>query len=392
MPNGQDPFPQFPFPRPKRTFEPPPPEFENPREGGDIFPGAQPTPRDPNLPPEDPDLGRGPPRNIPRFPVAVPVPPQAVPAATSVLGEAVAKIWMRLWWVVAAKVLGEAIADAVETYQIRGMDRILREQDECIRDPLRCEEVIEVMKRRQRARRTRGAIEMERRRRVLEAETEGALAPPPPPGRTPALSDIPRFPFPDPAEEPLGDDPLPPTTPPGTPMVPVPVDLPTGDPVTAPAPAPLPAPIPAPVVSPPTLPVPGTKPAPTARPGTPPSPAPTPLPSPSPRPRVVPRGVPAPFLIPFAVPSPSPRFATPTFDPTPITPQLPDPIDLTSFDPTALPFRIPTPTNRCPPCDKEDLDEPRTECFKKLVKEGLFPSQDEVFNWIEIDCLTGSEL
>lgn len=48
---------------------------------------------------------------------------------------------------------------------------------------------------------------------------------------------------------------------------------------------------------------------------------------------------------------------------------------------------------RCPPCKKDEKrDEPRTECFKKLVKEALLPEFDESYNWVEIDCLTGREL
>lgn len=47
----------------------------------------------------------------------------------------------------------------------------------------------------------------------------------------------------------------------------------------------------------------------------------------------------------------------------------------------------------CPPCRKdEEQEEMRTACYKKLVKEGLFPSQDESYEWTEIDCLTGREL
>lgn len=47
--------------------------------------------------------------------------------------------------------------------------------------------------------------------------------------------------------------------------------------------------------------------------------------------------------------------------------------------------------DNCPPCEKE-VKEARTECYKKLVKEGLFEDLDTEYNWVEIDCVTGSEL
>lgn len=49
----------------------------------------------------------------------------------------------------------------------------------------------------------------------------------------------------------------------------------------------------------------------------------------------------------------------------------------------------------CPPCPKtkeEEQETPRSQCFKKLVKEGLFPSMDQSYEWAEIDCFTGREL
>lgn len=47
----------------------------------------------------------------------------------------------------------------------------------------------------------------------------------------------------------------------------------------------------------------------------------------------------------------------------------------------------------CPPCRKDEkAEEARSQCYKKLVKEGLFPSMDRSFEWVEIDCLTGREL
>ena len=45
-----------------------------------------------------------------------------------------------------------------------------------------------------------------------------------------------------------------------------------------------------------------------------------------------------------------------------------------------------------PPKCKKEREKPRTECFKKLVKEGITADLDTSFNWVEIDCLTGSEL
>lgn len=51
----------------------------------------------------------------------------------------------------------------------------------------------------------------------------------------------------------------------------------------------------------------------------------------------------------------------------------------------------PQSQRRCKPCP-EERDDPRTQCFKKLVFESELPSQDESFDWAEIDCFTGREL
>ena len=45
----------------------------------------------------------------------------------------------------------------------------------------------------------------------------------------------------------------------------------------------------------------------------------------------------------------------------------------------------------CKPCD-EEKDKPRTQCWKKLVKEHMYPELDEEYEWVRIDCLTGREL
>lgn len=48
---------------------------------------------------------------------------------------------------------------------------------------------------------------------------------------------------------------------------------------------------------------------------------------------------------------------------------------------------------RCPPCKKgKEREKPRDRCYKKLVKESVYPSWDESYEWTEIDCLTGREL
>jgi hypothetical protein len=48
-------------------------------------------------------------------------------------------------------------------------------------------------------------------------------------------------------------------------------------------------------------------------------------------------------------------------------------------------------TDKCPArrCD-DDLDEPRTQCFKGLYREG--PLETDFTQWVEIDCITGREV
>lgn len=230
----------------------------------------------------------------------------------------------------------------------------------------------------------RGLITLERETRALLSGRSRDLEPAPaadgaafqpPTGRSAALSEEDRFPFRDPFEEPLGDDPLPPTKPPGFPLLPVP--LPTEIEIPAPE----------------RLPDPRTRPTPTPAPTPKPAPAPRRVPRPTPTPRRVPFGIPLPFRFPAPRPISAPS-------PVPLTPVGPGRVDLPSTieDPTSFaapqPFTsTPQDVSRCPPCKaEEEPDTPRTECFKKLVKENVFPSQDEVFNWVEIDCFTGREL
>lgn len=252
----------------------------------------------------------------------------------------------------------------------------------------------------------RGRIEVKRKIRQLQTQTEGAVDIPPPGRPPPGLSDQDRFPFPDPAESPLGDDPFPGRVvrdpkPIGT-VVRLPEDECITDtcverrfglpPEALPSPAPTkPAPIGDPALPAPTLPQPAPAPKPVTRPGTAPRPktAPAPAPLPSPVRRA------APFRVPFFVGLPFPApLAQPQPRPIPDirTPPETIPTDLTAFDPRTVPFGpIQTRPSNCPPCEAEE-DKPRTECWKKLVKEGLLPSQDESFNWVRIDCITGREL
>lgn len=99
---------------------------------------------------------------------------------------------------------------------------------------------------------------------------------------------------------------------------------------------------------------------------------------------------PIPGLSPAATPN-----LVPTSDPVPLTPSNPGNVGSigigTASQIAALPglnlANCPQPQRRC----KED-DTPRSQCFKKLVKEGITADLDESFNWTEIDCLTGKEL
>lgn len=52
-----------------------------------------------------------------------------------------------------------------------------------------------------------------------------------------------------------------------------------------------------------------------------------------------------------------------------------------------------TQQSECPPCAKdEEREKPRSQCWRKLVKEGLYPSMDTEYQWVEIDCFTQREL
>jgi len=51
----------------------------------------------------------------------------------------------------------------------------------------------------------------------------------------------------------------------------------------------------------------------------------------------------------------------------------------------------PETDKKCKPCKKKK-DEPREKCYKKLVKEAVYPKDDTAYNWTEIDCITGREL
>ena len=130
----------------------------------------------------------------------------------------------------------------------------------------------------------------------------------------------------------------------------------------------------------------------------PPSVVPMPIPTPTARPIATPRprtGTPLPIGAPQTRPVTVPR---PRLDPRTRPRPLTDP--RTTVLPLPSPLPLPKPRgrpDRCPPCPKpkkckKDRDKPRTECFKKLVKEGLLPRDDETFNWVEIDCFTGREL
>lgn len=172
--------------------------------------------------------------------------------------------------------------------------------------------------------------------------------------------------------------------------------------------------------------------------GIPPSRAPLPEPMPEAEPVILPVGPPdrpigvpaeprrlpvptVPPLAPAPVPSPvdipiSPFFITPLpfsapgpapFSPgDPILSPIGDPDLLTPFETPSvpsgpeigfvdLPIESPLPqadtAERCKPqkCD-DDLDEPRTECFKGLYREGF--RDTDFTQWVEIDCATGREL
>lgn len=158
-------------------------------------------------------------------------------------------------------------------------------------------------------------------------------------------------------------------------------------PETQPAPEPI---IEVEPVAPPMIPQPARSPH--VTPYTFPIPEIRPLRQPMPRPDTMPQPEPVPRV------SPSERTRTsPTVSPQPRSRRRTAPATrrLTQPQPQPLPFgdpRLGRPD--CPPCPraKEEEKKPRLECYKKLVKEGLYPDMDESFNWVQIDCITGREL
>jgi len=99
-----------------------------------------------------------------------------------------------------------------------------------------------------------------------------------------------------------------------------------------------------------------------------------------------------PFAQPDLTPLESPSVPSPLQVPTPGLDARVDPF---AFDqPLSQPFTTPTTSasvDRCKPrkCE-EDLEEPRTECFKGLYRESILST--DFTAWTEIDCLTGREL
>jgi len=151
---------------------------------------------------------------------------------------------------------------------------------------------------------------------------------------------------------------------------------------------------------------PGSAPAPVVQPMTIPSPAPFRIPSPAARPLAQPWAMPfaqpSPLADPLAQPSADPRAKPkPRTSPKPRTRAVPrtGTNPLTRLGPSTLPLPSPQAqpsrarSRRCPPCKKgKKREEPRTKCWKKLVKEGLYPSQDTSYEWVPLDCITGREL
>lgn len=175
------------------------------------------------------------------------------------------------------------------------------------------------------------------------------------------------------------------------PISPVRVPLPQPDLPVIPGEVTIPTPT-APRILPVTIPVP------TPTPFGIPFAFPVPIVSPSTRPGVSPRVAPLPFPTPLGVPVPTP-VPTPIPVPTPVPTPTGIPNPLTGSRPGVVPLPQPSPqtTGNCPPCPKpkkckKEKEKPRDQCFKKLVKEKLLPSQDESYEWTEIDCLTGREL
>ena len=151
-------------------------------------------------------------------------------------------------------------------------------------------------------------------------------------------------------------------------------------------PLPLDIPLPLPTIQP--LPLPTIQPFP--GPGTIVAPLPQAQPQPSPLPLPLPQPLPLP--LPDILPQP---FAPPA--PVPLTPTSPVGVSFPFPFATPLPLtqpRLATPSKKCPPCkkQKEKKEKKRTECWKKLVKEGITAKQDKEFRWVPIDCRTGREL
>ncbi len=200
---------------------------------------------------------------------------------------------------------------------------------------------------------------------------------PPQTETAPQVAPIPVLPNPD--VDPWVMVPLRPAVPLPTPNV---VTVPDVAPLrpTVPEPLPLGVPLPLPLMVP--LPTPATIPQPSLRPFVLPVADPLPVALPLPLGSPVPSPLPQPFAQPIA--SPLTRV-----DPTVLGSPQPDPV----AQPFAQPEMKPD-LAQCPPCvdKKQEREDPRAACFKKLVKEGLYPSLDTEFEWVEIDCVTGREL
>lgn len=166
--------------------------------------------------------------------------------------------------------------------------------------------------------------------------------------------------------------------------------------------------IPGPIITPPTVPTPTPV---QPQPISPPAPLPdlprTPVPTRTPRrsPRRDPRRDPTrrPGDLPGSQPGVNPSLQPSIrFNPNPwiqsVPSRRPQPTQrrgrLTRFGESPLPLPQTDPARRrCPPCKKkEEKEEERTQCYKKLVKESRFASDDESYNWVAIDCDTGREI
>jgi hypothetical protein len=157
-----------------------------------------------------------------------------------------------------------------------------------------------------------------------------------------------------------------------SPVFPLRIPIPLGIPLPLPLTAPQPVGVPLPLTAPGTV---------TA---------------PMPQPHPLPLGLPQPHPVPFVNPFPQPQ-AQP--QPLPLPQPRPLPTTFGSPLPRAMPLPLPlaqpTPTTagtqECEPCAPEE-PETRTNCFKKLVREGTTSDLDETYEWNEIDCFTGRDL